>query len=321
MTGLALVALVVVCMWLPHWLLLSGIAPATAALLWAANLAIRALAGVFVAVYLVLFLPATEVFSALTHWCWHAVLPLLATHMGLSGHSLGDAATTLPLVVIGVSIFWAGLGVLRVARAVQRLLKRASLGIGPSDAVILKGAEVVVAAAGLLRPQVVVSAGALTCLDDEELAAGLDHERGHIARRHRWVLVFAEVCRALGVFVPGTSAAVRELNLHLERDADRWALERRHDRYALASAILKATQGAVRPTVALAALGGPSDHLTRRVQSLVEDQRASGKQARLVRVVAVATTVMAIALATLAPSTIASGLSRSVPAASHRCPD
>jgi len=52
---------------------------------------------------------------------------------------------------------------------------------------------VLVAAAGLRKRRVVVSADALLNLDHEELAAALDDEYGHIVRRHRKVLVAASV--------------------------------------------------------------------------------------------------------------------------------
>jgi len=124
---------------LPHRLNLAGAPPVTAALLWSANLALRALAGVLVAIYLVLYLPSTQLFSVLTHWCWHGVLPLLATHLGLSGHRIGDAAAVLPTAIIALSAVWAAYGVVRVARSVQRLLKRSSLGPGRSASLILGG--------------------------------------------------------------------------------------------------------------------------------------------------------------------------------------
>jgi len=307
---------------LPHALRLSRADPSTAALLWVANLGLRALAGMFVATYVILFLPGTEFFSALTRWCWHAVLPLIATHLGFNGHRIGDAAAALPTIALGLSVFWVGAGVVRVARSVRRLITRAALGRGPRDTLIVGGAEVVVAAAGLAKPRVLVSAGALTQLDDEELAAGLEHERGHIARRHRWILVYAELCRALGVFVPGTRAAIRELNLHLERDADRWALARRHDRLALASAIVKAATTAGRPSVAFAALGGPSDHLTQRLEDLVSESPAPAKShRRSLTALAVVTCVLTAVFAAAVPNTVAAGLDRPSLTHANRCPE
>ena len=78
---------------------------------------------------------------------------------------------------------------------------------------------------GCGRPRIVISAGALVALDDAELLASLDHERGHIALRHRYLLVAGELARAVARFLPGTRAAARELVFSLERDADRYALD------------------------------------------------------------------------------------------------
>ena len=97
---------------------------------------------------------------------------------------------------------------------------------------------------GLARPTLVVSAGALARLDDAELAAAIAHERGRIRRRHRYVLLYAELCRVLGRPLPGTARAVRQLRFHIERDADRSAVRGRADRLALASAICRAATGA-----------------------------------------------------------------------------
>ena len=105
----------------------------------------------------------------------------------------------------------------------QRLLRTSVVGPGPGESLILADGALLVAVAGLRRPQVVVSAGALVALDDEELHASLEHERGHIALRHRYLLVAAELARAVGRFLPGTRAAARELIFALERDADRYA--------------------------------------------------------------------------------------------------
>ena len=319
MTTAALAGLVAVIA-LPHLLRLPGIEPATAARLWAANLALRALTGVFIAVSLVVLVPASAVFASLTHWCWHAILPLIATHLGLNGHSVGDVATVLPSAALALSLFWVGVGVFRVARAVRKLVQRAALGPGPEDSVIVGGRDIVVAAAGLTRPTVIVSAGALAQLDDDELAAGLAHERGHIARRHRWVLVYAEACRALAVFLPGTRAAVAQLKLHLERDADRWALSARSDRLALASAIVKAATSLSRPSTALAALAGPEDQLTQRLRDLVEPGTGDRPWAgRTAHVVAVASCVAALGLTIALPATLAAAQATPPGAAERHC--
>lgn len=303
----AVFALIAAGIALPHTLRMARSSPAAAAALWAASLALRALLVVFCVLYLMLFLPSTEVFATLTHWCWHTVVPLLTAHLGLDGHRVGDAATILPGLIATASLLSVAFGVVKGARAVRRLLARNSLGPGPSDSIIVGGPEVVLVAAGLTKPRVVVSAGALLELDDEELAAGLDHERGHIARRHRFLLVFAELCRGVGRIVPGCQRAIRELAFHLERDADHWALRKSHDRYALASAICKAA--GVRPamsTVTSALSGGGT---TERLGELIDAEaaRSSRPVAWLLNAVAVTMVCVTMLLAALVPSSAVAG--------------
>lgn len=312
----ALAAAVIGAIALPHALRLERAAPLTAGALWAVALGLRGLTGVFVAIYVIFYLPATELFTALTHWCWHAILPLATTHLGLSGHGVGDAIAVLPGVLLAGSVASIAFGVSRSARAVSRLVRSGALGAGPGGSVIVGGPDVLLAAAGISRPRIVVSAGALLILDDDELAAGLDHERGHIARRHRFVLLYAELCRALGRFLPGTNAAVLELGFQLERDADAWALSRRNDRYALASAICKAAVG-LQGSPALASLGGAQ--VRTRVDQLVDESRpTTGWRARGMNLAAVLGAALLLGLVAAVPPTVAAGSkAASMPTPSH----
>ena len=304
--GFALVAALGIAF--PHVVRLERTAPATAATLWAVSLALRALLVIFGALYLAFFLPSTQLFASLTHWCWHTVLPVLTAHLGLDGHEVGDAATIVPGFLVIVSVLSVALGVLRGARAVRRLLARDVIGPGPSNSVIVGGPEVMLAAAGLTKPRVVVTAGALLELDDEELAAGLDHERGHIARRHRYLFVFAELCRGVGRAIPGCTRAMRELEFHLERDADAWALRQRHDRFALASAICKAAGAGVLsgPLVTSRLTGGGAQE---RLGQLMDGRsvRRSGIRAAVLNGVAIVLVCATVLLATFIPSTALAG--------------
>ncbi len=148
---IAIAVLVAIGIVLPHGLRLERSAPAAAAALWAVSLALRALITIFLALYLALFLPGTPVFAGLTHWCWHTVLPVLTTHLGLDGHRVGDAATILPGLLVMTSLLSVAFGVFRGARVIRRLLARDALGPGPSDSVIVAGPDVILAAAGLKR--------------------------------------------------------------------------------------------------------------------------------------------------------------------------
>jgi hypothetical protein len=296
--------------------------PVAAVALWLSSLALRALSAIFIALWLVMFLPATALFDALTHWCWHTVLPLIATHLGFSGHNLADAATIAPSFVLAASAISVGFGAARAARTVRQLLRRGSIGAGPRGSVIVGGHEVLVAAAGLHRPKLVVSPGALMLLDDDELAAGLEHECGHIQRRHRFILLFAELCRALGRFLPGTRRAMSELTFHLERDADAWALARRHDRYALASAICK-TALSHGHGPAFASLAGGGSRLTDRVEAMVDESSTAeiGHPSRRLRCAAGASMLLTLMLVTALPVTVANGKARLNSTDSvHHCP-
>jgi hypothetical protein len=291
MTAAALVAAALAGIVLPHLLRLERADPATAVVLWGAALGLRALVVVgTVAGALVLLHPA-QLLRAFAEWpC--------APHHHVAGHAVAAAGG----LALALSFVWALARVMQATLAVRRLVRR-PLGRGPEGSVIVGGDDVVLAAAGLTRPTLVVSAGALTRLDDAELSAALAHERAHIRRRHRWVLLFAELCRVLGRPLPGTAHAVRELRFQIERDADRSAVRDRADRLALASAICKAATGAsTRP--GMAALGG--DGTAARVRELLQDVVPDAHPVRL-RALAAGAAALVVGAALSLPVTV-SGL-------------
>lgn len=300
----ALLAILVVGIVLPHVLRLERAAPSAAAVLWSVSLAMRAQLVIFVVLYLAVLMPSTLLFVRLTHWCVHAAVPVLATQLPVDGAQVGIAAVILPGLAATASLLTVGFGVVRCARAIRHALARDSLGPGPSGSVIVAGRGVLLAAAGLARPRVIVSAGALLELEDDELAAGLDHERGHIARRHRYLFVLAELCRGAGLPVPGRRQAMRELAFHLERDADRWALHRSHSPFALAGAICKATGDWGEPSWAVASIRGGS--AAKRLDELVQDPaRPVLDRGHLVEALAVVMVGAALLVAALVPSSAA----------------
>ena len=268
---LALAAIVAAGIILPHLLRLRRVAPATAIVLWLTSLSLRALSGLVAVTFLLFFLPRTDVFESLTHWCLHAVLPIVTGELNIEGHGIGDLVLFVPGVLLAASLLIACVRMARSARAARRLVDRNILGHGPGGSVIVSGPEVAFAVAGLARPRIVVSAGALASLDDAELSAALDHERGHIARRHRFVTLVAAALSAVGWIVPGGRRAAREIAFQLERDADRWALGRSTDRLALARVICKAATSAHPPeSPAWTNLGQTG--LRERLAQLLEDQ-------------------------------------------------
>jgi Zn-dependent protease with chaperone function len=245
---------------LPHFLRLERTPAGFASAIWLSALMLRALASLGIAVAAEVYIPTTSLLAPLGDWCFDADGTLL------SGHSAIDAVLALPaammagsLIVVIVQLWWG-------ARRDRVLVQRHVVGAGPGGSVVVADGDLFIAVAGLWRPRIVVSAGVLVEFDDDELLAALDHERGHIAMRHRYVRVAGELARAAARFVPGTKAAASELLFSIERDADRFALQRRHDPAVLARAICKVALGAT-SSPALALGGGV---VVRRVRLLLQ---------------------------------------------------
>lgn len=260
----------------PHIVRLDRVSPVSATVVWLGSLALRALAAVLVAIYLLLFLPRTESFDAISHWCLHVALPAAAVELELDGHRIADLALYAPGALLAASLLLICVRTAHDARSARQIVAAHVLGDGPRNSLIVGGPEVVFAVAGLAHPRIVVSAGALAILDDDELAAGLDHEQAHIARCHRFVMLVAIVCGALGRAVPGCSRGMREVAFHLERDADRWALRRGNDQLALASVIYEAaTADRARPP-ALVGLGDTG--VRERLRQLLDNPPSPGRR-------------------------------------------
>lgn len=321
MTYLATTVLLGVALVVPHTLRLHRSEPAAAVAVWAAVLGLRAAIVVAAAAMALVWFPATAAFSALSHWCWHEVIPGASAHIAVNGHAVGDTTAILPAALLAGALVWLAARIRRATRRVSRLLRRATIGRGPGRSLVLRDGQVLIAAAGIRRPEVVVSAGALVALDDEELAASLDHERGHIQRRHRFVLLLALTLRALARPLPGTAHVYRQLAFQLERDADAFAVRRRHSPAALASAICKAAMPGpygIEPHTALRG-SGPT---AQRVQELLQGAPAyhqAPSTSRAHRRVAVGLLAVLAGLVISAP--VAAHQAEFAAAPAHRCDD
>ena len=283
---------------LPHALPLQRVAPVVAATVWLNALLLRAAVAIGGAIFLFVYLPQTGLFEALARWCLHQVVPLLAMHLGLSGHPLAHAAPVLPALALAASLMWLLVGLARAWVALRRQL-RAALGVGPGGSTVIPDDEVVVAVTALGRPRIVLSAAALGVMDPDELRASVAHERGHLRRRHRPLLLLGSVLSALARLLPWTRAAERELAFHLERDADEFAVRETRDPLALASAICKAAQSRAPAWTGLAGRGPVSSRLALLVdgcppRSAVVERAATALAALLaVMTLAIAVTVPA----------------------------
>lgn len=320
--GASLIALLLAALLLtPHLLPQRGITATSGIALWAAVLILRAAVAIAIAVVVIFLIPATQLFSLLTHWCVHEVIPFLATHLGFDGHSLG-AAVLVPALVMSVSLLSVAFGAWRGARGVRRWLRRSSIGPGPASSVIVGGSDVVVAAAGLRAPKVVVSAGALLSLDDAELAAGLEHEWGHVRRGHRFISLTGELCQAVSRLLPGGRLALASLRFHLERDADDYAVRRTGDPLALASAICKAASTAPAPVPGPAFTSLAGSGVPDRLRRLIRDHGRNESRLRsaLARTLAAVMVVLAIGLLSAVPTLAASGVDQLQRVAGDRTP-
>jgi Zn-dependent protease with chaperone function len=307
----------------PHLVPQSRLTPRNGIALWLSVLGLRAALALSLAMIALLYLPATDLFVLLTHWCVHGVVPFLTTHLGLDGHRFGDAAVLAPALVIAGFLLSATFGVWRATRAARAWLRSNALGDGPRQSVIVGGSDVLVAAAGLRSPRVVVSAGALVSLDDSELAAGLEHEWGHIAHGHRFFALFGHFLCCFSRFLPGGRHALESLHFQLERDADEYAVRRTGDSLALASAISKvATAGRLSGEPALASLGGGG--VPERLRLLVRGRDGTGRLAGIsARMLGLAAVILTVAILVSLPGVAAAGAGevRSGPAQDYDCPE
>jgi hypothetical protein len=310
-------AALVVAMAAPHIVPLQRVAPRLAAAVWINALLLRAVVAVGGATFVFVYLPQSALFEEVARWCWHEVVPLLAMHLGLSGEPLAHAAHTLPTLALAASLMLLIVGLVRAWVGLRRQLRDA-LGTGPGGSTVIPDDKVVVALTGLGRPRIVLSAAALSAMDAEELRASVAHERGHLRRRHRPLLLAASLLSALARPLPWTRAATRELAFHLERDADEFAVRETRDPLSLASAICKAAQSQAPVLTGLAGSG----RLTSRLDILVDGGPARSAAAeRTAAAVATMLAAVTLAIAVTIPGWVAaSPATAAAPAADVTCP-
>jgi Zn-dependent protease with chaperone function len=123
-----------------------------------------------------------------------------------------------------------------------------ALGVRPPPIVFLEREQPILFCTGVRRHFIVVSRGAVSLLDHDELRAALAHELAHLARHDpgaSWVVMAA---RAVMFFNPAFQVLSRALARDAEWLADERAAEACGDRLALASGLIKlhrATSGGV----------------------------------------------------------------------------
>ncbi|HET6870332.1 MAG TPA: M56 family metallopeptidase [Solirubrobacteraceae bacterium] len=179
---------------------------------------------------------------------WH-VTPAAASHrISVLGQPLTYPTANLGALVV-VALALVGLAVIAItvngaARelAADRRLRRwlrAHVARGHAGAMIIEDSRPRAFCAGLLRPRVYVSTGALSLLDDGALRAVLEHELAHARRRDPLRLACGRVLARSLSFVPGLGELHRQQLALAELSADESAIAAApENRAALARAML-----------------------------------------------------------------------------------
>ena len=150
------------------------------------------------------------------------------------------------------------------------------------------------------RRRIVLTTGALRCLDSRQLDAVLAHERAHLSGRHHLVLTFASALKdafpAAGFF----TIAARQVSELIEVAADDAAIRREH-RLTLAGALLAvATAG-----VPAESLGAGGTAAAQRIGRLIDPpERPSPARRALTSTTLAAVSILALAAPAVALITI-----------------
>lgn len=194
--------------------------------------------------------------------------------MGTQGQMLG-----LPVGWIGYSL---ALGFLLAAgatligsawqcwRSVRQIRSYPVLQVCQIEGRLLDIAESIGAQVGFWQPELVLSRGLLTLLNDDQLDAVLTHEQAHRHYRDTFWFFWLGWLRQFTSWLPQTEALWQELLLLRELRADQWAA-RRVDALLLAESLLLVVQTAwtdAEHSCAFSAAAAPS-RIEERIEALL----------------------------------------------------
>lgn len=219
------------------------------------------------------------------HLAWAADLRAWCQVLGVAHDAVPPAAGILSTV-----------GLLVMAAAFVRAIRRLPsipLPVADSELVVLPTTEPTAYAVPGRPGHIVVSAGMLRALDDDERDVLLAHERAHLRHRHHLYLRVVDVAVSA---VPTLRPLAARVRFATERWADEDAAAQVGDRHVVARAIAQAALVSASfpaPALALSGLGVPA-----RVEALLDDRGVG------LRASAALALVTVIALLTVAGSTI-----------------
>src|SRR5581483_7507201 len=161
------------------------------------------------------------------------VAPHAANRVSLLSAKLSYPAANAEAIVV---LCLAGLGLIATIRALHGAIREiigarrfrraiaASQSIELGDALVIHDQSPRAFCAGLLRPRVYVSSGAVALLDQRALGAVLAHERHHARSRDPLRLAVSRVLAHALFFVPGLRELGRRRRLLAELSADESAM-------------------------------------------------------------------------------------------------
>jgi hypothetical protein len=282
--------------------------PAAGAAVCLSILGLRVVLSISVALFVLDYTSTGDHLTWIPAWCLHLATPLslLQFHPGLGEHALGDIARLLPAIVIATATFISIRKVSQDNRKLTRWIDSSRLGDGPAGSVIVRDPGMLLAVAGVRSPRVLVSPSTLVHLDDEELEAGLQHEFGHIERRHQTLSAAGSLLLGLSRPIPGGDETVARLRYFLERDADEFAVSRTADPSSLARAICKlSTASAGGQGFAITGLKGAG--VSERLGHLVERRSFSASLDVVLSVSAFTIAALAVTLLTIGGELLLAG--------------
>ncbi len=202
-----------------------------------------------------------------------------------------DQYATLPGAIAGISGSMLALGVLgRITWcAVAAMTSARRRRAGHDDALTLIARPAPIPEVSIIdddrpavycvpgRRRIVMTSGALRCLDSRQLDAVLAHERAHLAERHHLVLTSAAALTRAFPAIRFFAAAALQVSDLVEAAADDAAVRRQH-RLTLAGALLAVAAAGV----PAGALGAGGTTVARRIQRLIDPPHPPSRTQRAI---------------------------------------
>ena len=226
----------------------------------------------------------------------HCLSLLRAQYASPAGAAAGAAGALLALTVLG-RVTWcygAAAAAARHRRAVHDDVLAVLARPGPAADVQVIDTDCAAVYCLPGRHRIVLTSGALSCLDDGQLQAVLAHERAHLSERHHLMLRLAAALESAFPVIRFFGMAARQVRYLVEVAADDAAV-RRAPRLTLAAALLAVAAAGV----PVGALGAGGSAAAQRIRRLIAPPLRSSLLQRAVTSAALAA-VAALAIAVLA---------------------